>query len=682
MDSSLANPEGELIDDFEEKFAHLLRVAALGVVPDLQMDDDDNGANLCNIDFSLAFGGKILLHNTKLRLGKGRRYAIMGKNGAGKTTLLTNVGSGNIEGMPTDLKTLYVQHDDQSDDLGVNIVDEMMTSKVLAGCNVTKEQIIAKLKSIKFTDDMMNGPRSGLSGGWMMKLILSRAMLSNADILLMDEPTNHLDKASVQWLVDFVNEKSDKTYMIVSHDTAFLDKTITDVIHYENKKLVYYHGNLTHFVQIHPEARYYYELDSSTLTFKFPKPDRLDGINSVTKSVMKMENITYTYPGASAPQLIDVSCKVCLGSRVAVAGANGAGKSTLIKLLVQESQADPGSGEVWKHRNLRLAYVAQHSFHHIEQHLDTTPVDYIKWRFHAGVDKEDLAKPIMQLTEEEVEENKKPKKFGDIEQIVGRRKAGRTMEYECTFFGQGEILGTVRERGRKEENKYITLEVLLEMGLGKLVQQCDARIAAAAAGLDLRPLTIAEIQGHLDDFNLDAEYGTHGSIRRLSGGQKVKLVLASAMWNKPHVIVLDEPTNYLDREALGALTQAIKGFAGGVIIISHNAEFVDSLCTEKWLVEGGKLFTTGEVEDGDLKVASSGKLKKSKSAPTLADKSELEGANTNGTFTNKVLLNPRTLESLSKKEIRLLSRCADVAGKSLEEYVNSLTCKSPEWKWL
>ena len=83
---------------------------------------------------------------------------------------------------------------------------------------------------------------------------------------------------------------------------------------------------------------------------------------------------------------------------------------------------------------------------------------------------------------------------------------------------------------------------MVEMGHAKLVSQCDAKVAAMAAGLDLRPLIISEIQGHLNDFNLDAEFGTHGTIKRLSGGQKVKLVLAAAMWNKPHVIVLDEPT--------------------------------------------------------------------------------------------------------------------------------------------
>ena len=70
---------------------------------------------------------------------------------------------------------------------------------------------------------------------------------------------------------------------------------------------------------------------------------------------------------------------------------------------------------------------------------------------------------------------------------------------------------------------------------------------------------------HLPHFHLIL------SLLFASSHPQVKLVLAAAMWNRPHIIVLDEPTNYLDREALGALTQAIKGFHGGVVIISHNS---------------------------------------------------------------------------------------------------------------
>lgn len=62
-----------------------------------------------------------------------------------------------------------------------------------------------------------------------------------------------------------------------------------------------------------------------------------------------------------------------------------------------------------------------------------------------------------------------------------------------------------------------------------------------------------------------------GPRRRSAGGQKVKVVIAAAMWNNPHVLVLDEPTNYLDRESLGALAGAIKDFGGGVIMITHNS---------------------------------------------------------------------------------------------------------------
>jgi ATPase subunit of ABC transporter with duplicated ATPase domains len=75
---------------------------------------------------------------------------------------------------------------------------------------------------------------------------------------------------------------------------------------------------------------------------------------------------------------------------------------------------------------------------------------------------------------------------------------------------------------------------------------------------------------HLDGFGLPQEFGTYGKIRGLSGGQKVKLVLAAAFWTVPHLIVLDEPTNFLDREALGALSKGLNDWGGAVIMISHN----------------------------------------------------------------------------------------------------------------
>jgi len=91
----------------------------------------------------------------------------------------------------------------------------------------------------------------------------------------------------------------------------------------------------------------------------------------------------------------------------------------------------------------------------------------------------------------------------------------------------------------EKDNIYVSKDELLAMGFKHLLRQTDEKIASKEAGLDLRPVTTSEIQAHLDDFGLAQEFGTYGKIRGLSGGQKVKLVLAAAMWNCPHLLVLD-----------------------------------------------------------------------------------------------------------------------------------------------
>eukprot|EP01052_Picozoa_sp_SAG31_P032016 SAG31_NODE_3464_length_4244_cov_3.817370_4_plen_110_part_00 len=94
-------------------------------------------------------------------------------------------------------------------------------------------------------------------------------------------------------------------------------------------------------------------------------------------------------------------------------------------------------------------------------------------------------------------------------------------------------------------------------------------------------------------------------LQRLSGGQKARLVLAAAMWSKPHMIALDEPTNYLDNDTLAALTHALKKFKGGVITISHNEAFVSNLCDEYWTVENGSV-TVSETAKPNIDPAAHG----------------------------------------------------------------------------
>merc|ERR1712005_51945 len=180
--------------------------------------------------------------------------------------------------------------------------------------------------------------------------------------------------------------------------------------------------------------------------------------------------------------------------------------------------------------------------------------------------------------------------------VVNRRqkKKEKTFEYEVKF-----------QFKPMEENSWIEKDVLVKMGYLKLVQHEDER-QAAMAGLQTKQLTQPSIEKHLGNFGVDPESASHTQISQLSGGMKVKVVLAAAMWQNPHILILDEPTNYLDREGLGALVLAIKDYKGGVLIISHNKEFCDGVAQEKWIMNKGYLRIEGESKADDAEEDTSG----------------------------------------------------------------------------
>jgi len=145
-----------------------------------------------------------------------------------------------------------------------------------------------------------------------------------------------------------------------------------------------------------------------------------------------------------------------------------------------------------------------------------------------------------------------------------------------------------------KHNSQISRETLLELGFAKLVQEFDDH-EASREGLGFRELQPKVIAKHFEDLGLDPDIANHNEICGLSGGQKVKVVLAGAMWNNPHLLVLDEPTNFLDRDSLGGLAVAIRDYRGGVVMISHNEEFVGALCPEQWHVADGRVTHKGHL---------------------------------------------------------------------------------------
>jgi elongation factor 3 len=152
-------------------------------------DGDEDVEEVCDLRFNLAYGGKILLHNTKMRLLRGRCYALVGQNGVGKTTLMNAINKNKIEGWPSHLKTAYV---DSGSNVDPAFEQQVVLPYLIKVTKRSEQDIVEKMQQLEFTEAMMQGTIGALSGGWQMKLRLVRAVLQDPDIYLFDEPTKYV----------------------------------------------------------------------------------------------------------------------------------------------------------------------------------------------------------------------------------------------------------------------------------------------------------------------------------------------------------------------------------------------------------------------------------------------------------------------------------------------------------
>ena len=283
------------------------------------------------------------------------------------------------------------------------------------------------------------------------------------------------------------------------------------------------------------------KLASELLPIVFPDPGKLSadkkGFLSNKAQVIKIDALSFAYPGAAAPVIKEVDFSMSLQSRCALLGKNGAGKTTLMKLIIGElsitnededpaanadetveeflakeavettvaDEAGPNSGQIWKHRNLRVSYVAQHSMHHLEAALDQTPITYLQNRFRFGRDKETSSRYAL-TPEEQVLMAKK----GAINGVAERKLQGK------------QILYGVTKTGRKDDHD-IDWEMLVNLEMKepyvmKLVKNFDEDFKNMASGMNMRPTSREEVKGHLGSFGLLGDV-IDNKIRRLSGGQ-------------------------------------------------------------------------------------------------------------------------------------------------------------------
>ena len=390
---------------------------------------------------SKSFGGRVLYSNATLQLNAGERWALVGPNGAGKTTLLKIIMGleSADEGTVTFAKDATLGYLEQEtelmgdrtalneviesaheikqwerkvDDLSLKIAETpegatlnkyledyahaMERFERLGGYELESRarQILAGLG---FPVEDFDKPAKEFSGGWQMRISLSKLLLRRPDVLLLDEPTNHLDLESVQWLERFLSSY-DGTVLLVSHDRSFMDACVTHVAALENRMLVTYTGNYSGYLHQREEnleqlrakraaqerdiahmetfiERFRYkptkakqvqervakvekireELvvlpeQSHHMHFRFPEPPRTGD------TVISLEGVAKSYEDNFVYDNVDL--KLYRGDHVALVGPNGAGKSTLMKLIA--GKLKPDAGEITLGQNVTEAYYAQH----------------------------------------------------------------------------------------------------------------------------------------------------------------------------------------------------------------------------------------------------------------------------------------------------------------------------------
>merc|ERR1712176_1356209 len=437
---------------------------------------------------------------------------------------------------------------------------------------ITKEKVLESLGVIGFKDATkgvntkaaadMNNPITTYSGGWKVKMQLACAQLIEADILMIDDPTGHLDVKNIAWVKNWLGNFPG-TIIATSANTQFLDEMCTHIVDFHDRKLRQFKAKkgevLTKYVETYPEKKAYFELSDKNEQWVFPVPGSLEGVKSRGRTILKMTDVTFKYPTHEKNTVEHITLTVCMASRVAVVGANGAGKSTAIKLLIGELK--PLSGTIWRHQNMRLAYVAQHAFHHLEKHMDKTAVDYILWRFAGADDRESLENQSKEINDDDEKKREQPwfidpkslevKKCDMTDSAEGKKERASKVVPEAVLNRQKhtktkKYIYEVKWMGKPvESSSWVERDTLLAMGYSKLVNKKDEQ-EAAAVGLMSKPLTQQGVEKALKDFGIDSEAASHQPLASLSHGQKVKVVICASCWQNPHIVILDEPTNYLD----------------------------------------------------------------------------------------------------------------------------------------
>jgi ATPase subunit of ABC transporter with duplicated ATPase domains len=401
---------------------------------------------------------RILYIEASAALNRGEKIGLVGPNGAGKTTLFRMITGEDQpdEGQVVVEKGMTVGYFDQDvgEMSGRSAVAEVMegagpVSEVAAELRQLEaamsdpdrmdemDTIIERygevqaryeeldgyalegrarevLDGLSFSQEMMDGDVSKLSGGWKMRVALARILLMRPDVMLLDEPSNHLDLESLIWLEDFL-KNYDGALLMTSHDREFMNRIVTKIIEIDAGNLTTYSGDYGFYeqqrAQNEKQQQAQFERQQAMLAKEIKFIERFKArashasqVQSRVKKLGKIDRVeppkrrqTVAFEFAPASRsgedvvalkkvnkaygsrtiYGDLDFMVRRKERWCIMGVNGAGKSTLLKLVT--GTAEPDSGNVTLGASVKLGYFAQHAMDVLDG--DSTILEWLEERF-------------------------------------------------------------------------------------------------------------------------------------------------------------------------------------------------------------------------------------------------------------------------------------------------------------
>jgi ATPase subunit of ABC transporter with duplicated ATPase domains len=513
----------------------------------------------------MQFGAKPLFDKVSVKFGEGNRYGLIGANGSGKSTFMKILG-GDLEATGGEVAIengvrLGKLRQDQFAFEDQRVIDVVMMGHtemwaamserdaIYANLEATEDdymhaaELEAKfaeyggytaearagelLLGVGIASELHYGPMSQVAPGFKLRVLLTQALFSNPDVLLLDEPTNNLDINTIRWLEHVLNERN-STMIIISHDRHFLNSVCTHMADLDYNTIQIYPGNYDDYMIASSQAR------ERQLSANAKAKERIQELHEFVARFSA--NKSKARQATSRMKQVDK-----LKSEMVVVKPSSR-QNPFIRFEVDDKMK--------LHRQaVEITGLSKSFDKPLFRNVDliVEAGQRIAVIGPNGAGKSTLVK----LLAASYDPAYAPDASADAGTIKWAEKAQvgyYAQDHESDFDSDSTLSDWMRDWGQDGDD-----EQVIRGTLGRLLFSGD-------------------------------DVGK--PVRVLSGGEKGRMLYGKLILTKPNVLIMDEPTNHMDMESIESLNMALEQFKGTLIFVSHDRQFVSSLATQVFELDG------------------------------------------------------------------------------------------------